>query len=65
MNLTEKQEYLAMFYYLERLYDETNSDELGGLLGSMILLEDGRPSDPAVWSDWEEAIVKAKAKTEG
>ena len=54
-----------MFYYLERLYDETNSDELGGLLGSMILLEDGRPSDPAVWSDWEEAIVKAKAKTEG
>ena len=39
--LTEEQAYLAMYSFLSDYYDTTNSDEIGGLLGSMSLLEDG------------------------
>ena len=45
-----RQAYVAMYQYLKRIYDLTGSDELGGLLGSMSLLPDGQPADPAAWS---------------
>lgn len=57
--MTKKHAYAAMFEYLKALYDRTQSDELGGLLGGMCFLEDGSPADPAVWDDWERAIKKA------
>jgi len=59
MKLTTKQAYMAMFYYLENLYELTHSDDLGGFLGSMVILEDGSTADSAVWSDWEKAVQKA------
>lgn len=59
MRLTKNQAYMAMFYYLENLYGMTKSDDLGGFLGSMMMLYDNKPADPAVWSDWEKAIDKA------
>lgn len=59
MQLTEKQAYAAMFYYLENLYELTHSDDLGGFLGGMMMLDDGTPADPACWKDWEEAVKKA------
>jgi len=62
MKLTEKQAYLAMFYYLENLYELTSSDDLGGFLGSMMMLKDGTPADPACWSDWQKAIHKVLAE---
>lgn len=62
MNLTEKEAYLAMFYYLDAYYDRTKSDEIGSLLGDMTLLEDGSPADPAIWIDWKIAIEKVKSK---
>lgn len=62
MNLTKKQAYMAMFYYLENLYDMTKSDDLGGFLSGMIMLKDNKPADPAVWSDWEKAVKKALAE---
>ncbi|NOK16311.1 hypothetical protein [Corallococcus carmarthensis] len=58
--LTIKEAYAAMFEYLKELYGMNPSDELGGLLGSMSLLDDGTPADPAVWSDWMLAVRKAR-----
>lgn len=57
-NLNENQAYMAMFYYLEDLFDNQGFDELGGLLGSMQLLEDGAPADPAAIKDWEKAVKR-------
>ncbi|RKG70371.1 hypothetical protein D7V80_05530 [Corallococcus sp. CA054B] len=58
--LTIKEAYAAMYEYLKGLYALTPSDELGGLLGSMSLLDDGTPADPAVWADWLLAVQKAR-----
>jgi hypothetical protein len=41
----------AMFLYLENLYTLTKSDDLGGFLGSIVILPDRKPIDPAVWQD--------------
>lgn len=59
--LTIKEAYVAMYAYLRMLHELTGSEELGGLLGGMSLLEDGTPADPAVWSDWLRAVEQAKA----
>ena len=58
--ITTKEAYAAMYAYLKMLYDMTGSDDLGGFLGSMSLLEDGTPSDPGVWDDWLEAVQQAR-----
>ncbi len=57
--LTTKEAYAAMYAYLVELYERTHSDDLGGFLGGMSLLSDGKTADPAAWPDWEEAIRKA------
>jgi hypothetical protein len=57
--MTDKQAYAAMFRFLERLYMRTKSDELGGLLGEMSMLEDGLPADPAIVDDWRQAVEYA------
>lgn len=51
--------YRAMFRFLEAYYDRTGSDELGALLGGLALDEDGRPMDPAAWTDWLAAVRDA------
>ena len=58
--LTVEEAYKSMFYYLECLYSMTDSDDLGGFLGGMSLLEDKRTADPAVWEDWISAVNKVK-----
>jgi hypothetical protein len=57
--MTDKQAYAAMFRFLEQLYRRTNSNELGGLLGSMAILADGSPADPAILQDWHDAVAYA------
>jgi hypothetical protein len=57
--LTEQQAYLAMFRFLESIYATTQSDDIGGLLGSMSLLADGGPADSAFRSDWAAAVRAA------
>ena len=42
-NLTTLQAYKVMLYFLEKLYDENPYHELGGILGSMRLLDDNKP----------------------
>ncbi|MBQ0799634.1 MAG: hypothetical protein KBT63_10145 [Porticoccaceae bacterium] len=56
--LTSEQAYLAMFTFLEAYYERGKSDEIGGMLGSMSLLEDGGTADPAIAADWNEAVLK-------
>ncbi|HEX2752706.1 MAG TPA: hypothetical protein VHP34_06310 [Alphaproteobacteria bacterium] len=59
--IPKKEAFLAMFAFLERRYETSQSDELGSLLGSMMLLTDGETADPAIWEDWCEAIRKVEA----
>ena len=59
--LTEEQAYTAMYLYLEKLNRLINSNDLSGLLGSMSLMPDGKPADPAVWGAWLEAVADARS----
>lgn len=61
-NLTEKEAYEAMFDFLEQLYNRTQSEAVGGLLGDMSFLSDGSTADPAVWHEWSKCIAKAKSE---
>lgn len=58
--LSDEQSYAAMYYFLEQIYKRTKSDYLGGLLGSMSVLEDGAPADAAITKDWFEAVEFAR-----
>jgi hypothetical protein len=60
MQLTHEQAYLAMCAFLDRQVSN-GWEELAGILGSMSLLSDGKPVDPAFASDWQEAIATALA----
>lgn len=59
--LTEEQAYAAMFHFLDDFYSRTKSDDVASLLGSMSLLADGGPADPAIAVDWREAVTLAIA----
>ena len=56
IDLTEKQAYMAMFRFLEILYETTGEDYLGGLLGDLSLLEDGSSADQAMLISWKKAV---------
>lgn len=56
--LTKQQAYLAMFAFLERQY-LLGAEELGSLLGSLALLPDGSPADPAHAAEWSAAVQQA------
>ncbi len=59
-DMTKKQAYAAMFEFLKNVYERTENDEIGGLLGGMSILADGKTADPAVWDDWETAIQNSQ-----
>jgi hypothetical protein len=59
--LTPHQAYLCMFEFLRRHYERGPTDEIGGLLGSLSLLTDGQPADPAQATDWAEAVAAVLA----
>ncbi len=63
-NLAQDEAYRSMYYYLEDYYKLTGSDEIGGMLGYMALLEDGSPADAAVLDDWRNAVARAKKDVE-
>lgn len=58
MELTTKQAFEAMVLFLEEFYNRTQSDDVGALLGQLILLKDGSTADPAAWDDWVECVEK-------
>jgi hypothetical protein len=59
--LTEHQAFLAMYAFLEAEYETTQSDDIGALLGSLSLLGDGLPADPAMLDHWKAAVSAARA----
>lgn len=60
--LDAKLAYRAMFHFLEKYYELTNADDVGALLGSMQMLQDGRPIDSAMWDEWLAAIDNVLAE---
>ena len=60
MQLTVEEAYRSMVVFLEMHYARTNSDDIGSLLGDLILLEDGSTADPAMWKDWLDSIQLVK-----
>jgi hypothetical protein len=63
--MTEHQAYRAMLKFLERRFEEIDSDELGALLGSASLVEDGDSADPAMRGEWAECVSAVLAADEG
>jgi len=61
--LTDREAFLAMVAFLKVHYERTKSDDVGALLGSLSLLSDGSPADPAAWVDWLKAVQSAKEGT--
>lgn len=59
--ITVKQAYEAMFDFLENVFNRTQSDALGVLLGGMSTTEDGKPADSAIWDEWMVCVKKSKA----
>ena len=57
--LNPQQAYAAMYAFLKKQHSLSKSEELAMLLGSMSLLPDGSPADPAMLEDWSEAIEAA------
>lgn len=60
--LTKEQALKAMAIFLERFYERTQSDDVGGLLGDMMLRENGTTADPAAWEDWIKSVQKITAQ---
>ncbi|MBI6871799.1 hypothetical protein [Clostridium aciditolerans] len=60
MDLSIEEAYKAMVSFLEKYYERTNSDEIGGLLSDMILIEQQSTADPAIWHDWLDCINQIK-----
>jgi hypothetical protein len=56
--LTPELAYFAMYEFLVDLYQRTQSDDLGSLLGSMSYLADGETADSAIWKDWMRCVTK-------
>jgi hypothetical protein len=55
--LSPEQAFAAMSLFLERYSARTSGGDLPALLGDLqINHRDGRPFDPAAWTDWLSAI---------
>ena len=53
------QAYRAMVCFLEKMYKSTGSDDIGALLGEMMVLSDGCTADPAIFEEWKESLEEA------
>lgn len=62
--LTERKVFEAMVLFLEGFYERTQSDDVGGLLSDLMMLEDGTTADPAAWEDWIECVQKVLVVTQ-
>ena len=60
LHLSIKQSYLAMFYLLEMIYENTKNDCLGSLLGGFNphLFRGSMSADSAAWEDWNNIVQK-------
>jgi len=56
--LTLMQAYKVMLSFLNDYYFRFGMHELGGVLGPISLMPDGKPADAAAWEDWLDAVKK-------
>lgn len=59
VSLTDEQAYAAMYYFLDQWFFQSGNGELGGLLGEMSLLPDGKPVVSSISESWKEAVQYA------
>ena len=63
--MTNREAFIAMTYFLEQYYEQAGSDDVGALLGDMAFVGDSQQTmDPAIWTDWLNAVEKMRTKTE-
>lgn len=62
--LSVREAYLCMVNFLEAYWErgERSSDDLANLLSGLPLLQDGLSSDPAMMSDWLDAVRAVTGK---
>lgn len=60
MKLTVLEAFQAMELFFENYYFRTDSSDMGGLLGDMILLDNSHTADPAAWEKWIECVENVK-----
>ena len=57
--LTDLQAFYAMRLFLEKYYQETDSDDVGSLLSELQFFEkEKETADPAAWGEWIDCINK-------
>lgn len=56
--LSIDQAYDVVVDYLDKYYKKTKLDELGDLVGDMMLLDDNISLDPAAIDDWKDSVEK-------
>ncbi|AVH73656.1 hypothetical protein NLP_5326 [Nostoc sp. 'Lobaria pulmonaria (5183) cyanobiont'] len=49
-----------MYAFLVQVYERTQSNDLGGLLGDMSTIEDSETADFAVWHEWLRCVAQVK-----
>lgn len=58
-DLTLLEAYKAMYIYLDNYsFQMDHPNEIETLLSDLRLLADGKPGDPAAWTDWLQAVQK-------
>jgi hypothetical protein len=63
--LSPEQALAAMSIFLEHYRARTGDGDVSALLGDLqVNARDGRPFDPAAWSDWMEAVEQALQQSE-
>lgn len=62
--MKELHAYKIMFRFLEERYFRLPSDDLGALLGELMLETDGKPRDLAVVKEWEQAVAEVGEESE-
>jgi len=60
--LTIQEAFAAMRVFLESYYEQTQSDDIGALLGDIQLLEDGMTADTAAWEEWLASVSQVQMK---
>ncbi len=64
MQLTPEEAFEAMTLFLKLYYEYTESDDVGSLLGGMMIDADGGTFDPAYWHEWMRCIQQVKDEAE-
>lgn len=54
--LTAQQAYRTMLLFLERVYEQTHSEDIAVLLGSVSPMVDAMPADGAMREEWNECV---------